>query len=478
MDTTRHKPELAALNLTPPWTRGLRWRVRMGLRWAIVTLVAFLLTAAAVIAVLHPSGPHAAAILLWLAVSGVVSLALGEVSLCLADALRIGGVRLKLVLPSLLTALVIAVNVVLVAGQMFISTTDEQLVLAFLVFGIAVALVVAASNAGEMTAAIARIEAGARRISAGDYSFRLAGDDPGGAQELSHLAQWFNQMAASVQAAFEQRAAADVERRRVVAAVSHDLRTPLTSLRALIEAIDDGVVTDPAVVVRYHRTMRAEMRYLTVLLDDLFELSRLDSGALALHREAVSLGDLISDVLEGNREAAEQTGVRLSGRIEGELPDVWVDVRQVYRVLANLVHNALRHTPPCGEVLIQACERPTDAGEGDVLVSVVDTGEGIAPDDLPHIFDRAFRSGQSRMRDPVSYSGLVGSGSGLGLSIARGIVEAHGGRIWADSPAPPELRALVDVASADPGLDMSWRGAVLSFTLPTCVQSAVECSRA
>jgi signal transduction histidine kinase len=285
-------------------------------------------------------------------------------------------------------------------------------------------------------------------------------------------------MAASVQTAFEQREAADAERRRVVAAVSHDLRTPLTSLRALIEAIDDGVVTDPAVVARYHRTMRAEMRYLTVLLDDLFELSRLDSGALALHREAVSLGDLISDVLEGNREAAEQTGVRLSGRVEGELPDVWVDARQVFRVLANLVHNALRHTPPGGAVHIQASERHGGKGQADVLVRVVDTGEGIVAADLPRIFDRTFRSEQSRMRDPVSYSGLVGSGSGLGLSIARGIVEAHGGSMWADSPAPPDLRALVDVASDDRGLDMSWRGTVLSFTLPVCVESTVERSRA
>jgi signal transduction histidine kinase len=433
-----------------------------------VTLSAFAVTALGVVAVLRPTRPHVVSLLIWLGVSGVVSLALGEVALWLADTAHVGGVRLKLVIPSLLTTLVIALNVVLVAQQMFISSADEQLLLAFLVFGIAVALVLTASIAGEMTAAIARIEAGAKRIAAGDYSFRLVVDDPGGAQELSHLAEWFNQMAAGVQGAFEQREAAEAERRRVVAALSHDLRTPLTSLRAMIEAIDDGVVRDQETVTRYHHTMRAEMRHLTVLLDDLFELSRMDSGALTLHREPLALDDIISDVLEGSREAADQAGVRLAGRVEGQLPAVRADARQLYRILANLVQNALRHTSAGGDVLIHASQRQAGDARVTLVVRVIDSGEGIAVADLPHIFERTYRGEPSRRRTPTSFSGLVGSGGGLGLAIARGLVEAHGGCIWVDSPLPPDLRALLPPAAGalDARGPSSLPGAALSFTLP------------
>ncbi|HEX8032366.1 MAG TPA: ATP-binding protein, partial [Ktedonobacterales bacterium] len=237
--------------------------------------------------------------------------------------------------------------------------------------------------------------------------------------------------------------------------------TPLTAVRALIEALDDGVVTDPETVQRYQRTIRADMRHLSGLMDDLFELSRMESGALTLSRERMALEDVLSDALEGAHTMADLAGIHLDGQVDAALPEAEVDVRQLHRVLINLIQNALRHTPPGGRVLLRA--EPHDRkNERCVLVQILDTGEGISPLDMPHVFAPTYRSEASRRRADADATGFAGVGAGLGLAIARGIIEAHGGQIWATSPLSPEQRRLV----TDGDHDTLLSGTALSFTLP------------
>jgi signal transduction histidine kinase len=471
-----HPRMVASLAIAPLLRRpGALW-VRRALLWAAVTAAALGATLAVLLITLHPSAGHAAQMVLALAIGGGVSIGLGVAALWLARFAGAGGVRMHLALPPLLTALVIAFNVALIARMMFITPEDSQLLFAFLAFGVCVALVLAASLAAHMTRAIVGIETGARRIAAGDYTYRLDARGAGGVRELARLAGWFNAMAASIQEAFERQRAAESERRHVIAAVSHDLRTPLASVRAMIEAIDDGVVSDAETVRRYQRTIRAEVRHLSGLMDDLFELARLEAGAAGHVREVMPVEDLISDAIEATRRQADRANVCLNGRIVGTLPPVAIDARQIHRVLANLLQNAVRHTPAGGAILIQAetsIASAARAGSREVRIHVVDTGEGIAAADLPLVFERSYRGEASRRRptmetvpeadDPVA----LPSGAGLGLAIARGIVEAHGGRIWAESPPPAALGLAASAAA-----HVVRQGTVISFTLPVPREAA------
>jgi len=435
-------------------------RVRLGARWLCVIFLALALALVAAVLILRPPTGHIQELVAYLALSGVVALALGELALWLTDIPRFSSVRLKLALPPTLTALVIGATVVTLTQGMFISIEDSKLLLIFLAFAVIVAVALAGSLAGELGGAIEGVERGARRIAAGDYGFRVAEGGAGTAEELRELARWFNQMAANVQEAFAERQAAEADRRQVIAAVSHDLRTPLASVRAMIEAVDDGVVRDPETVRRYQGAIRAELARLSLLMDELFELSRLDAGALKLERERMGVEDLLSDALAAFSGQAEQAGVRLDGRAEGDLPPVWIDPRQVYRTLANLLQNALRHTPRGGAILLRAL--PAPEGHGGVLVEVIDSGESVPDRDLPHIFERAYRGEAARTRQESG-----GTGAGLGLAIARGIVEMHGGRIWAVSPLPADLRAMICDGASGPDSP----GAQFSFTLPAAPPS-------
>ncbi len=455
------------------WREGresglLRMLLREGLRWAGAITLAFGVTLAVLIAILHPSHADAVRLIVYLALGSLVSILLGEAALWLSDTPNFGSIWLKLAIPPLLTAVVIALNVLLIAKLMFISNEDGQLLLAFLVFGIVVAILLSYSIAARMTMTIHRIGTGAMRIAAGDYSCRLDDSSTNGEDELAQLARWFNQMADGVQNAFLRMQAAEHERREVISAVSHDLRTPLSSVRAMIEAIDDGVVRDPATVARYHQTIRTELRHLTALLDDLFELSRIESGAMALSRERMSIEDVVSDVLESSHEQAERAQVVLTGRVSGSLPAVHIDARQIYRALANLLQNAIRYTPPTGAILIHASYRPPSSSEssGAVLVQVIDTGEGISASDLPHIFERTYRGEASRRRLPAGDVAMASTGAGLGLAITHGIIEAHGHRIWAESPLSEETRALLRDCGDQWNGVATLPGAALKFTLP------------
>ena len=218
----------------------------------------------------------------------------------------------------------------------------------------------------------------------------------------------------------ENQVKLDMLRRDLIAWVSHDLQTPLASIRAIVEALADGVVDDPETAQRYLRTAQKDIGALSLLIDDLFQMAQIDAGGLSLDLEANSISDIISDTSESFSELAQRKGVRLEGSAEDGVDPVVMDAPRIGRVLNNLVRNAIRHTPENGQVKVCAWKQ-----EKGVLVEVIDNGEGIGSEELPVVFDRFYRSEKSRSRDTGR--------AGLGLAIARGIVEAHGGRIDVES---------------------------------------------
>ncbi|MEK9520779.1 ATP-binding protein [Streptomyces venezuelae] len=234
---------------------------------------------------------------------------------------------------------------------------------------------------------------------------------PGGTAtaELAALTLELASTSARLDDSRRRERALETSRRELVAWISHDLRTPLAGLRAMAEALEDGVAADPA---RYHRQIRTEVERLTGMVTDLFELSRIHAGALTLAPSRLSVYDLVGDALGGADPLAREHGVRLSGAAVQAVP-VEVDGKEMTRVLANLLVNAIRHTPPDGTVAV-AAERRADT----VVLSVTDGCGGIRDEDLPRVFDTGWRGTEARTPP---------AGAGLGLAIVRGIVEAHAG---------------------------------------------------
>jgi len=220
----------------------------------------------------------------------------------------------------------------------------------------------------------------------------------------------------------EERSRRQIERarRQLVASVSHDLRTPLASLRLLVESIDDGVATGET-RDRYLGEMRTHVEVLTGLIDDLFELSRIEAGEISWTMRQVELRELIDDTVAAMRAPAEARGVALAAELPPHEVLASANAEKLQRVLFNLIQNAIRHTPADGSVTVRA-----RSAAGGVEVEVADDGEGISPEDGNRVFDPFYRGEESRRDD----------GAGLGLAISRAIVEAHGGRIWLEGAAP------------------------------------------
>src|ERR1700744_2403222 len=240
------------------------------------------------------------------------------------------------------------------------------------------------------------------------------------AAEFAALSQELTDTSAKLAASRARERALEQSRRQLVAWVSHDLRTPLAGLRAMAEALEDGLAADPP---RYHKQMRAEAERLATMVDDLFELSRIQSGTLRLSADQITLGDLVSDVLASTEALAREHGVRLDGRATGQLA-VRADPRELSRALTNLLANAIRHTPPGGCVHVEA--KPQD---GEAVLAVADGCGGIPEADLPHVFDLAWRGTDARSPAP-------GAGAGLGLAIVRGVAEAHRGSVRVVNTGP------------------------------------------
>jgi two-component system, OmpR family, sensor histidine kinase SaeS len=389
-----------------------------------------LLAVAGVALTAHALGappPDVQQLALILLVSGAGSLLLG------AALMRWGGrrwasLRLRLALAWIAGVAIAAVNVLFASALMFINAHDRSLLLLLLGYAAALSLVFGYGVTSGLIAELGRLGRAARRLSEGDLGARVG---PAGGDEIGRLAATFDQMAARLQASFERERALEAGRRELIAAVSHDLRTPLTTIRAMIEAVTDGVVSGPAEVDRYLGLIRGEVQHLSRLIDDLFELSQIDSGALQLRLTPTRLPDLLARTLEPYQASARDRGVRLEHLAPVGLPPVAADPARLQRVLRNLVDNALQHTPAGGTVRVEA-----GAAGGAAQVAVQDTGPGLPPEDLERVFDRFYRGARARSRAGGDGGGATRpTGAGLGLAIARGLVQAHGGRIWAEPAA-------------------------------------------
>jgi len=257
--------------------------------------------------------------------------------------------------------------------------------------------------AGSISASVRRVSDSSRLLASGDLAARAPA---GGVAEVAQLAESFNTMAASIERLFDAR-------RELVAWASHDLRTPVASMRAMLEALEDGLASPDD----YLPMLRDQVQALATMIDDLFELARIDAGALTLELRRVRVAELVSSAVRLLGPEAAARGIDLAAHVDEDALAA-VAPEKIERVLQNLLTNALRHTPSDGSVAVHL-ER--DGGE--ILVRVEDTGDGIAAGDGERMFDRFWRADRARS----------GGGSGLGLAIARGIVEAHGGRIWAEN---------------------------------------------
>jgi signal transduction histidine kinase len=359
----------------------------------------------------------------WWTVSYTVAL----IALCVMTAgivtVRVLAARSVATLMAVIAAVTLVATlagVVVIAMNMFLSRGDFDVVLAVVLiggiagFGVSVIVGRRVAMASRLLlTAVQRVGDGGRYQPPGRV---LPAELEGLSRELESAQ---NRLAE----ARDRERALEASRRELVAWVSHDLRTPLAGLRAMAEALEDEVVVDQQTVRRYHSQIRSETDRLSLMIDDLFELSRIHAGALRLSRSRVGLDDLIGEALASAEPLAKAKAVLLRASAADGLP-VYVDTAEIGRALRNLVINAIRHTPSDHSVEVIG-----DLESGMAMVSVSDSCGGIPTDQLPRIFDVAFRGETARTPGP-------GEGAGLGLSIARGIVEAHCGQISVRNTGP------------------------------------------
>ena len=382
------------------------------------------LTMAIFYRVMHPSVKDVALLAVFLSVTAAISVAAGYSAYRLEWMTRFPRLSWTLLAGYALSSMLTLLNVGMTAWLMFVNQHDLLLATVLLLFAGGIGVSLGYFLSISLTDRIARLNRVAGQIAQGhlDARVQVTGQD-----EIADLAGTFNDMAAQLERAAQQQRELDRLRRDLVAWVGHDLRTPLAAVRVIVEALADGVVEDPATVERYLQTAQHQIGSLSSLLDDLFDIAQIDAGGLKLDRQPNSMCDLISDTIEAFTALAERQGVSLEGSATPDVDPVLMDMQKVGRVLNNLLDNALRHTPDGGIVQVTASIVPEC-----VQVEVSDTGEGISEEDLSHVFERFYRGEKSRSR--------ATGGAGLGLAIAAGIVEAHGGQIGAASAADQGTR--------------------------------------
>jgi signal transduction histidine kinase len=314
------------------------------------------------------------------------------------------------------TAAIVSLGAWLGARAMFYSSHDLTVLAVLLVAGGTAGGVVAVLAGHRLARSTDDLVEVARQIGSGTVP---GGSPAAPSAELARLGRELEEASARLDEARRREQLVEQSRRELVAWVSHDLRTPLAGMRAVTEALQDGLADDPATRERYHQTLRDEVEQLARLIDDLFELSRAQAGAIRLELERLSLADLVSDAIAGLAPVAASKGVRLEGRIDGMAADLTGSAPELTRALRNILENAVRHTPADGSVVVEVGRQGADA-----YVSVADSGGGVDDDALPRLFEAGFRGDPARS---------PGGGAGLGLAIARSFIEAHKGRITVDN---------------------------------------------
>ena len=335
-----------------------------------------------------------------------IAVAAGTLAISLAAtfALRLlPSVRLQLAGFALLSV-VLPLLAVLLSGWVMFHMGDDVKILAVAAASASAAVGAALVLSTSIARRIDRLRSASAALAAGDLGARAP---EGGPRELAELGRSFNAMAGSLEDLFDAR-------RELVAAASHDLRAPVASIAAMLEAIEDGLAT-PA---EYLAPLHDQARRLTVLVDDLFELARIDAGALVHELQEVALAPIVESCVRGFEAEARARNVTLERSVDDSVPEARCAPAEVERVLLNLLTNALHHTPSDGTVAVTLA-----TALDHVRVTVEDTGEGLTPEATRRMFDRFWRDDSARQAN---------GGAGLGLAIARGLVEAQGGTIWAE----------------------------------------------
>jgi signal transduction histidine kinase len=372
-----------------------------------------------------------------LALLMLVAIALSALATAVAmPRLARASLRVRLVSIAVFSTLVGFANLVVLSLLMLVDTHVATVLAVLLVYSTAAAVGAALATARATSDALARVGDTARRLAAGDLHARTGAVQAGG--EIESLARSLDDMAERLASSLERERAAEAQRRNLVTAVSHDLRTPLSGLRAMIEAIEDGIVDDPRTIRRYVHEMGASVDSLVGLVDDLFELVKLDAGAIQAETERARVEEIVRSAIAACEAQASTKGLVVQARIESA-----AEVRcspRLTRVVQNLVQNAIRHTPSDGTVVVEASHR-----ERELELAVVDNGDGIDHAVLDRVFDPFWRGDSARASD----------GSGLGLALAKRIVEALGGRIAVESEFERGSRFAVlvpDGGSREPSL--------------------------
>ncbi|MDX6691567.1 MAG: hypothetical protein QOG15_3024 [Solirubrobacteraceae bacterium] len=326
---------------------------------------------------------------------------------------QLGGLRRQTLVIGALAFAPLVVAMVLFLQLMFVSPHDALATVIAAAYSAVLGLWAVRLLSQRVLDDVEAVRGGLAAVGRGEREVSLR---TGGRDELAQVAQEIEAMVARLTEAEERRESAEAARRSLIAAVSHDLRTPVTALRLLADAVDDEI-GDPETRREYVRRLGVHVRALGALIDDLFELTRIEAGEVAWTMRQVHIDELVEETVAAMLPAARADGVEVLAEVDGALVPAHANPERIQRVLFNLIQNAIRHTPADGSVTVRA-----EAAGSNVEIEVADTGEGIAPDDRERVFE-PFAQGADR-------SARTDGSAGLGLAISRAIVEAHGGRIW------------------------------------------------
>jgi signal transduction histidine kinase len=387
------------------------------IRFALGIIIIVVLTLGFFYILMHPQANEIGLMARFLSITAVISGIVAYGTYRLGWLNRSPTIFWTLIGGYVLASVLTFINVWVTARLMFASEHDLLLATVLLLFagGIAIALGFFLSIA--LTDKIRAIDRAAKKVAQGNFEVRIPVE---GGDEMAGLAISFNQMAKQLQENAKKQKELDYLRRDLIAWIGHDLQTPLASIRAIIEALADEMVDDPETVQRYLITAKKDVRSLSLLIDDLFQMAQLDAGGLTIHKEMNSISDLVSDTVESFSKLAHEQGVQLEGKVAPGFDHFYLDAPRISRVFNNLVTNALRHTPSGGIIEINAIPQADHA-----VIEVCNTGEMIPPEEISLLFERFYRGEKSRSR--------ATGGSGLGLAISKGFVEAHGGTIGVES---------------------------------------------
>ncbi|HLG10616.1 MAG TPA: HAMP domain-containing sensor histidine kinase [Dehalococcoidia bacterium] len=403
-------------------------------------MLALAIAAALVVAQVTMAPPRSEMLKLaaYLGISGSAAGVVGWLALSSGWASRHLDLRSKAFAGSLIGGVLGLLNVFLIARLMFISTGHDLWVVAAaigfsVVLMTAFSLTVASSVAQRLQLISGAVQALAEGRSVADLELHEA-------DEVSRLAGDVRRLSEKLDASERERERLDRQRVELTAAISHDLRTPLASVRAMAEALAEGVVDGEAGRERYYALIQREIERLDRMIGDLFDLAQIDAGALRLETRRLPLQEIVAEVVDGMQPQAERNGISLSFETPPDgLPDVEVDGGRFERAVSNLVRNAIEHTPAGGEI------RASIASEdGWLALTVQDNGEGFDTAQAEQVWQRFYRADKSRGR------GGSGDGAGLGLSIVRGFVEAHGGQVDCTSAPGRGARFTVRLPDAPP----------------------------